>query len=121
VERWLWRLLTAGLVLLIVIYGGILFAMAANAEETPHVVYTHYNGTELFGIAEAPDGWWARVTMYIDDDSYFVLFAPILPNGTFQAWIFSMCRYITVAVTDYPIIHAQAQGAVETWPSIAWE
>ncbi len=107
----------------IAVYASGIPAYAEEQAHGPHVVFTNYNGTELFGIAEIPDEgqYWARVTMYIDDDSYFILFVPVLANGTFQAWIHAACRYITVAVTDYPIVYAESFCVYETWPMLAWE
>ena len=97
----------------------------AYAEEMiidPHIVYTRYDGAELFGIAEVPDGeYYAKVTMYIEGYRYFILFVPIQPDGTFQSWLWADCYYMTVSVTEYPLPAECACGTIEEYPVLRWE
>lgn len=100
----------------------ILFVVIARGEttepaEVPHIVYTYYNGHYLAGIAETPrGGYWARITIYVDNNAYVMIYTPIEADGTFHLWITSAWKYMTISVVDEPGKTAEPQDTTEEWP-----
>jgi hypothetical protein len=68
-----------------------------------HIKYAMYDGLELFGDVEIPDGdFYIRATFFLPGDQYFVLIVPISREGLFQAYIAVCCESATIAVVDRP-------------------
>ena len=81
------------------------FPLAHGEEITPHIVYTNYDGLTLFGLADVPeDGqeYWARLTFFLPGNDFILLFAPIGPDGVFQAYIYTDCVHLAVQIVDDP-------------------
>lgn len=86
-------------------------AQTEPVPDTPHVVYTYYDGVEMTGLAEIPDGgeYYVRLTFFIEGDRFFILFAPIDQNGEFHTYVVANCERLVVQVVDNP--HAIQPGS----------
>lgn len=96
-------------------------AYAEEAQEIePRIVYAEYNGEELFGLAQIPQGgkWWARVMMYEPPGAYVIVFVPIMADGTFALRMWANITYMVASVVDAPTVYAEHTGPLEGWPVI---
>lgn len=96
-------------------------AYAEDAEEIdPTIVYTEYNGEELFGLAKIPQGgkYWARVVMYEPPGAYVIVFVPIMADGTFALRMWANVTYMVASVVDSPTVYGEHMGPFEDWPVI---
>ena len=74
----------------------------------PHTVYACYNGHEVFGLVDVPEGdeteYWARLTFFLEDSNAFVLlFCPVQPDGTFQCGISANVLHLSIQIVDNPL------------------
>ena len=68
-----------------------------------HMDYAGYDGQELFGRAEVPDGaYFIRAVFFLPDATFFVMIIPISIEGTFSLDIAVSCVYLAVGIVDSP-------------------
>ena len=66
-----------------------------------HIAYAGYDGAELFGEVEIPDGqFFIRATFFMPGNTFFVVIFPISREGLFQLDIYVDCEHIAVQVVD---------------------
>lgn len=105
------------LALTIALMGYILCARAECPLDTPHIVYTSFDGSYLFGYAEVPEGeYYARVTMYLDGNAYARIFCRIDKDGCFRLHVVAHCEYLTAIVTDAAQEPYWVFGQAVEWP-----
>ncbi len=103
----------------LLLVGAILFSvpLVANTEDDIaqyfHVAYAMYDGIELFGEVEIPDGvFFIRASFFLPGNQFFVLIIPISREGLFQQHIAVNCEYIAIGIVDSPAAIVPGQGAV---------
>ena len=105
----------------LLLVGAILFAVpvAVNTEETEdisqyfHIAYVLYDGYELFGGVEIPDGtWFVRASFFLPGNQFFVLIIPISREGLFQQHISVNCEHIAIEIVDSPAAIVPGHGTV---------
>ena len=86
----------------------------AAEEINPRIVHASYNGFELFGVAEIPEEkeMWVRLTFFLPGNEFFLLFAPIEPDGTFRAYVLADCEHLAVQIVDDPYAIVPGQYTV---------
>ena len=104
----------------LLLIGAILCAtipVSAYTEDTEdisqffHVAYAFYDGCELFGEVEIPDGdYYIRATFFLPGDQFFVLTFPISREGTFSFFIAVNCEYISIVIVDSESALAPGSG-----------
>ena len=95
---------------------------AAAETHRPHTVYACYNGHEVFGLVDVPEGdeteYWARLTFFLEDsNAFFLLFCPIQPDGTFQCNISANVRHLSIQIVDDP--KADLPGTYNCYDALA--
>ena len=107
--------------LALLLIGAILcaFPIAANTEDAEdvsqffHIAYAMYDGYELFGEVEIPDGtWFVRASFFLPGNQFFVLIIPISREGLFQLHIAVNCEHIAIGIVDSPAAMVPGKGAV---------
>ena len=103
----------------ILLVGVILCAVPISADTEDdisqyfHIAYAMYDGYELFGEVETPDGtYFIRATFVPPSHEFFVLIIPISREGLFQLYISVRCEYIAIGIVDCPSAICPGQGAV---------
>ena len=105
--------------LALLLIGAILctFPVAANTEDAEdisqlfHVAYAFYDGLELFGEVEIPDGhFYIRATFFLPCNEFFVLTFPISREGTFSFFIAVNCEHISIVIVDRESALAPGSG-----------
>ena len=78
-----------------------------------HIAYAGYDGVELFGEVEIPDGqFFIRATFFLPGNFFFVIIFPISREGLFQLYIDVDCEFITIQVVDSPMALLPMHGTV---------
>ena len=107
--------------LALLLIGAILctFPVAANTEDAEdisqffHIAYAMYDGYELFGEVEIPDGvYFIRASFFLPENQFFVLIIPISREGLFQQHIAVNCQYIAIGIVDSPAAMIPGKGTV---------
>ena len=76
-----------------------------------HIAYAYYDGTELFGEVEIPDGdFYIRATFFLPCEQFFVLTFPISREGTFSFFIAVNCESISISIVDRETTLAPGSG-----------
>lgn len=66
-----------------------------------HIAYAGYDGAELFGEVEIPDGqFFIRATFFLPGNTFFVVIFPISREGLFELDIYVDCEHIAIQVVD---------------------
>lgn len=83
--------------------------IVANTEDAEdisqffHVAYAFYDGLELFGEVEIPDGiYFVRASFFLPGNQFFVVIVPISREGLFELEIAIVCEYAAVVIVDSP-------------------
>ena len=107
--------------LALLLIGAILCAVpiCANTEDTEdisqyfHIAYAMYDGIELFGEVEIPDGtYFIRAAFFLPSYEFFVLIIPISREGLFQLRIAVNCESIVIGIADSPSALVPGQGTI---------
>lgn len=89
----------------------------AYAEAGPTIVYTYYNGAEIYGLADTLVGeYWARIGLHTEEQCTHI-FAAITQTGEFHATL-NPCDYVTVEIVTEP--YAEAVACLCYWPELVW-
>ena len=89
--------------------------ISAGTEEDPsqyfHIAYAMYDGYELFGEVEIPDGtYFIRATFFLPCSHFFVVIIPISREGLFQLDISVNCEFVAVVIVDSPAALVPGNG-----------
>lgn len=77
--------------------------VAEEISQSVHIVYAGYDGMELFGQVEIPDGvFFVRASFFLPNDLFFVIVFPISREGLFQLYIAVPCTNIAISIVDSP-------------------
>ena len=55
---------------------------------------------------------WVRLTFFLPGNEFFLLFAPIEPDGTFRAYVLADCEHLAVQIVDDPYAIVPGQYTV---------
>ncbi len=76
-----------------------------------HIAYAFYDGCELFGEVEIPDGdFYIRATFFLPCNQFFVLTFPISREGTFSFFIAVICESVSIVIVDRESALAPGSG-----------
>ena len=76
-----------------------------------HIAYAAYDGSELFGEVEIPDGvFFIRATFFLPCNQFFVVIVPISREGLFELEIAVVCEYAAVVIVDSPAAIVPGNG-----------
>ena len=76
-----------------------------------HIAYAAYDGFELFGKVEIPDGvFFIRATFFLPCNQFFVVIVPISREGLFELEIAVVCEYAAVVIVDSPAAVVPGNG-----------
>ena len=103
--------------LVLLLIGAILCSapFAAGTEDDTsqffHIAYAAYDGYELFGEVETPDGvFFVRATFFLPCNQFFVVIVPISREGLFELEIAVVCEYAAVVIVDSPAAIVPGNG-----------
>lgn len=86
---------------------------AEENEQSFHVEYAMYDGIELFGSVEIPDGtYFIRAAFFLRDGTFFVVIVPISREGLFQLPIAVNCACAVISIVDSPSAIIPGQGTI---------
>ena len=78
-----------------------------------HIAYAMYDGIELFGEVEIPDGtYFIRATFLLPSYEFFVLIIPISREGLFALRIAVRCEQIVIGIVDRPSALVPGEGTI---------
>ena len=78
-----------------------------------HIKYAMYDGAELFGDVEIPDGvFFVRASFFLAKDEAVILIIPISREGLFQIDIAGNFVYIAIGIVDSPCAIVPGCGTV---------
>jgi len=76
-----------------------------------HIAYALYDGYELFGEVEIPDGvFFIRATFFLPCSQFFVVIVPISREGLFELEIAVVCEFAAIVIVDSPAAIVPGNG-----------
>lgn len=113
----------------LLLVGAILCAVPACANtaydedisQYVYIKYAMYDGLELFGDVEIPDGvFFVRASFFLARDEAVILIIPISREGLFQIDITGNFNYIAVGIVDSPCAIVPGCGTVYKTASVTF-
>lgn len=81
------------------------YGAVAETQNAPgNIVYTRYDGAEMYGLAEVyGDGQrWVKLTFFLREGGCFLAYLPIGEEGEFSGYILCDCAHLGAEVVNEP-------------------